>query len=89
MKLHYYHERNNTGDFFVLDGNVKGVLIHGQDFSVSVEDSPSGSLKWIRSNTAIFGNTFIFIAFNNLKLKEANYDTDKNTMKIMSVILKR
>ena len=60
-----------------MDGNVKGMLIHCKDLSVSVEDRPSCSLQCICSNTAILGDAFIFIAFNDLKLKETNDDTDK------------
>ena len=72
-----------------MDGDVKGMLIHGEDLSVPVEDCPSCGIQCIGSNTAILGDTFIFIAFNDLKLKETNDDTDKNAMKIISVILKR
>ena len=60
-----------------MDGDVKGMLIHGEDLSVPVEDCPSCGIQCIGSNTAILGDTFIFIAFNDLKLKETNDDTDK------------
>ena len=66
---------------FVLDRDVKGVLIHGQNLPISIGNRPSHRLYGIGSNTAGFGNALVIIALNDLELEESYNDTNKKQCK--------
>ena len=64
-------------EVFILDRNMKRMLVNGQYLAISIKNSAPRGIEGKGVDTAAFRDTFIFVAFDELELKEPNDNADE------------